>query len=540
MKKNVTKKVLAGVLSASMMFGLTACGGNGNSNPTTPAPTTTAAPSNSGNSSTPTEATTTAQAELAPLKLSVMLPSNTEHSKGDLPELDRFLQDISDYTNTDVEWIFYADDMYNERLTLLYTTGDLPSVMVAAKNAEFINACENDFFWDVTDYIDNYSNLATIPEAIRQNAGINGKMYGIPRYRTLARNGIGYRLDWLNNLGLKEPTTLDEFYDMLYAFTYNDPDGNGQNDTYGFVLSSYTGPWDIMQLWFGAPNGWGIDDNGDLIPTHMTEEYDNALKWFRQIYSEGLVNPDFRDLPTEDWDVLLRTGVGGCSADVIDRFRRNQTYFEREGISAETQLAGAVDAGFGMRCMPTSGHNNLLAISKTKVKTEDEMKRVMQFLNDMNDAAMLDLIEVGYEGVTYKINEDGFYVRLTEEEKTALGVTTAAFNKGYNQVLASFSTEEEKAKRIPGVPYEGLQAYENQLYEENIQYCVTNYGASYTSATYIASGAELDEILKNGRLDYITGVIDDVGLQSVKEQWLRSGGQKVIDEMNELYHAAGN
>ena len=185
MKRKTTKRVLAGVLSASMMLGLTACGGNGNTNTTTPAPTTTASGGQS-NATDTTDATTTAQTELAPLKLSVMLPSNTQHAKGDLPELDRMLQDISDYTNTDVEWIFYAEDMYNERLTLLYTSGDLPSVLVTAKNAEFVNACENDFFWDITDYVDDYSNLATIPEVVRLNAGSNGKLYGVPKWYRLS------------------------------------------------------------------------------------------------------------------------------------------------------------------------------------------------------------------------------------------------------------------------------------------------------------------------------------------------------------------
>lgn len=532
MKRKSTKRVLAGMMAASMMLSLTACGGSGSTDATTVAATK---PADNGTAS----AETTTEENLAPLKLSVMLPNNTEYTRGDMKELDQMLDDINAYTNTDVEWIFYADDMYYERLTLLYTSGELPDIMVAAKNAEFINACENGFFWDITDYVDDYANLATIPEATRANAGINGKMYGVPRSRTLARNGVGYRLDWLNNLGLKEPTTLEEFYDMLYAFTYDDPDGNGQNDTYGFVLSSYDGPWDIMQLWFGVPNQWGIDENGDLIPACMTEEYNEALKWFRQIYSEGLVNPNFRDLPTDDWDVMLRTGVGGCSADVLDRFRRNQSYFEKEGIAAEQNLIGAIDTGKGLFCMPTTGMNNLLAISTANLKTEDEMKRALKFLNDLNDAAMLDLIERGYEGITYKM-EDGYYVLLTEEEKTALNVPTADFRKGYNQVLAYFYTEEEKEKRLPGKPYEGLQILENELYEQNIQYCVPNYGASYTSETYIASGAQLDEIIKNGRLDYITGVIDDVGLQAVKDQWLKSGGQKVIEEMNALYHAAGN
>ena len=45
--------------------------------------------------------------------------------------------------------------------------------------------------------------------------------------------GLLVRKDWLDKLGLAAPTTLDELYDVLYAFTYNDPDGNGKNDTYG-------------------------------------------------------------------------------------------------------------------------------------------------------------------------------------------------------------------------------------------------------------------------------------------------------------------
>ena len=69
----------------------------------------------------------------------------------------------------------------------------------------------------MTSYIDDYDNLAIIPEATRANASYNGKMYGIPRSRTLARYGFGYRVDWLNNLGLKEPTDWQSFVDMLYA-----------------------------------------------------------------------------------------------------------------------------------------------------------------------------------------------------------------------------------------------------------------------------------------------------------------------------------
>ena len=54
---------------------------------------------------------------------------------------------------------------------------------------------------------------------------------------------------------------------MLYKFTYDDPDGNGANDTYGLEMCKYTGPWDIIQTWFGCGNGW-VEQDGKLEVVH--------------------------------------------------------------------------------------------------------------------------------------------------------------------------------------------------------------------------------------------------------------------------------
>ena len=87
---------------------------------------------------------------------------------------------------------------------------------------------------------------------------------------------------------------------MLYQFTYGDPDGNGQDDTYGLALSKFTAPLDIMQTWFGAPNGWGERD-GKLVPVHQTAEYKEALDWMRKIYADGLVRPDWATVDTANF-----------------------------------------------------------------------------------------------------------------------------------------------------------------------------------------------------------------------------------------------
>ena len=63
----------------------------------------------------------------------------------------------------------------------------------------------------------------------------NGKSYGLASTGSIAKNeGLLIRKDWLDKLGLKVPTTTDELMAVMKAFTFNDPDGNGKADTYGY------------------------------------------------------------------------------------------------------------------------------------------------------------------------------------------------------------------------------------------------------------------------------------------------------------------
>ena len=69
------------------------------------------------------------------------------------------------------------------------------------------------------------------------NATIDGHVYGFASPGAIVRNeGLLVRKDWLDNLGLDIPTTTDELMEVLRAFTFNDPDGNGKNDTYGYTV----------------------------------------------------------------------------------------------------------------------------------------------------------------------------------------------------------------------------------------------------------------------------------------------------------------
>ena len=556
MKKNVASKIIAGALATTMVLGMAACGddsSNASGSASGSSSSSSQQASNSGSSSaTPAPEVTPEPEDRTPLSITVSLPSDETHTDAN-EWYDKLVAEINEYTDMNVTWQWQAQATYYdaEHLGLWISTGNVPDVMVVGKDATFLNAAESGLFWDLTDYLKDYDNLASISEVALENASYNGKVYGVPRSRTVARNGLGYRVDWLNNLGLKEPTTWENFTAMLYAFTYNDPDGNGVDDTVGLALDSWTGVFNIMETWFGVPNEWGIDAKGDLVHKSQTEEYKTALKAFRELYSQGVINngangiPDFMDVTAgKARDQLLRTGLAGCGVQVLDDQRKVETYFEDLGLSTDEEniytLQGYVDTGLGALCYPTTGMNNMIAISTVNIKTEQQLRRVLLFLNELCDGECMNLIEYGWEGLTYSINENGYVVDFTADELTASGVGSKNYSNGFNQIIPYWTAEENARPVSRESGTTTITRLEQKLYAENVQYCVPNYGAGYTSDTYVAQGAALDTILSESLISYIKGEIDDAGLEAALTQWWTAGGETVTKEMNALYHAAGN
>ena len=548
-----TKKFLAALMAATMVLGLSACGGE------TSVSNSTSASASASTETSKTEASTSKEEEkveekLEPLTISVILPSNALHTEAD-PNYDKLVQLINEYTNMDVQWEWEDDkEVYYQNLGLKFAANDFRDVMVVGNDATF-RSIAKDNFWDLTDYIDDYDNLRTIPAATRANCSIEGRMYGIPRSRTLARNGFGYRTDWCDKLGISEPKTWDEFYDMCYKFTYEDPDGNGENDTYGLGLDAWSGVYNLIFVNFGCPNEWGIDANGDLVPAILTDEWKTGLKALRKMYADGLINPDFMDhAPGKLRPELLNTGLCGSGFQVLDEMRKVETYFEGADVALATpdepifSLGGYLLTDSGKNephCFPTTGMNNMIAISKKNIQTEEQLKQVLGFLNDMNDGEIKLAIDKGFEGVTWDLNDEGYLEMKPTEEIEAAGAST--YRNGFNQVIPYFTAPENESEIVEAPYTQAVRILENQLYQDDIKYCVTNYGAGYTSKTLDEKGGDLNGLIygtadepEGAIVKYIKGAIDDAGLDEVLNTWKAAGGEQVIKEMNEAYHAAGN
>ena len=536
MKRKSLKRILSVSLAAALAVGMAGCGSSAD----TESADTAAKSSDAVAAATATEE---AKPDRETISFSVIDVNAGTNNTGEYAE--EIVERIEDYTGVGLDLIWYANDALSEKNSLaLASPSTMPQIMSwggtvtgdvtsAAKNGAFVDL--NDYIWDSG----KYPNLSQMGEEVANNLTVNGMLIGVPRTRVVGRYGLSYRQDWAEKLGVELPenATPDDVYDMLYAFTYNDPDGNGVDDTIGMEMTSYTGPFDIIQTWFGCGNGWQEKD-GQLVPVWTTDEYFEAVDYIKKLYDDGLMPADFYSRPTDSWSDGCKTGENGVFIDVLDSGKRIWKYFEAEesltpsvvdeSVPASMVLYGAVNG----HTLATAGYNGFFTLSATTLDTDEKIEAALTLLDKLCDKDMLILTQYGLEGINYEM-QDGYLVD-TDTEDAAL----AANYMGLNQLLTFLPSTEATSKLIPIEKDKFTEAQDN-AYEVAKDVAEINPALSYlvNSETYAASGADLDTQVGALRTQYICGEIDKDTLKSSLDSIRAQGYDSIISEVNAQYTA---
>ena len=436
---------------------------------------------------------------------------------------------LEEYTNYDIEFTWVLDADYNDKINSMMAGGTLPEItLLKSLSSSVIQNCRAGAFWDLTDYLANYTNLSQINETVLQNTAIDGKTYGIPRTRTLMRNGIVYRQDWLDAVGLEPATNLDEFTEILRAFTFEDPDGDGQDDTWGLMSTKASTGFDTVCMWFGAPNGWGEKD-GQLQPAFLFDEYMDGMNYLKDLYDEGILNEDFPVLEnngTKDGFKAQQTGIYISNCDEANSW---YTYFADEGIDATMTVTAQFETPAGKVVAPTDGHAGMLSIFTGVVTDEENLDRCLTFLDRCNDKTAEDLLENGIEGVDYTLNADGETITKIE------GNPSLGDHDGFNQIMMDVLDNGYNV-----TPSNSVAEQVAATQEENANYILANPAKVLllASDTYNSNGSQLDQIISDARIQYIVGSIDEAGWEAAIANWRTMGGDSVIEEVNAANSAA--
>jgi putative aldouronate transport system substrate-binding protein len=451
---------------------------------------------------------------------------------GDIPAKGNTIeQAIEKYTNTklNIQWV--PNSTYDEKINIMIASNEMPKIMKVNYVPTIINSLQADQFWEIGPYLKDYKNLTAQNPQYYENIKVDGKLYGIPNYREIARPAIVYRKDLMDAMGLKMPKTLDEWYNVVKTLTLNDPDKNGKNDTYGFMLDKkYNDPpgnagsvltrFAVTQ---GGVNKWGMDSSGKLTPEFVTPQFVDTLKLFKRLYDEKLINQDFPGLDSTEMDkqyesgraVIKINGVATNAANIQDRLSK---------IVPTAQLdISNWEGPQGPKIAAQAGNNGMLIFPKSAVKNEAELKKMLTFLDKLLDEPMSTLQKRGIEGTHYKKAADGF-VEWTD---------LAAFNrevKPYRDDLLNFETY-----KVPPLKDTQLAMKGYKMEPDGLQYAVHNPVLTLTSATFSERGKELDQAILDAETKYIVGKIDDAGWKAAVDSWHKSGGDTMIKEYEASY-----
>lgn len=540
MKRKSFNKVLALALASVTALSLAACGSDSNQ---TAASSSAASSTASSAASAENSSEAETPAERQTITWSVIDLNAGVNNTGDYA--DQILQQIEDYTGVDLELVWYANDALAEKNSLaLASPKTMPQIMSwgGTVTGDVVSAAKNGAFVDLNNYVwdsEKYPNLSAMSEDVAANLTVDGKLIGVPRTRVVGRYGLSYRQDWAEKLGVELPenATPDDVYNMLYAFTYNDPDGNGKDDTIGMEMTLYTGPFDIIQTWFGCGNGWQ-DVDGQLVPVWMTDEYFEAVEYIKKLYDDGLMPKDWASRPTDSWSNGCKTGENGVYIDVLDSGKRIWQYFEAEdtytkSVVDESQPATMVLYGaINGHTLATAGYNGFFTLSATTLDTEEKIEAALTLLDKLCDPEMLTITQYGLEGVNYKM-ENGYLVKTDTEDEVL-----ANNYKGLNQLLTFLPNTEATTAAVP-VEVDKFNQAQNDAYAAALTYAEINPALSYlvNSETYSTEGATLDTAATAARTQYICGAISLEQFKKQLDDIRTQGYDAIIAEVNEQYAA---
>jgi putative aldouronate transport system substrate-binding protein len=189
-----------------------------------------------------------------------------------------------------------------DKLKMLAASDTLPDLIsggMSIGDATFNQFKTDGMIRDIPD--DMLAKYPLLKKTIDEHPVLNslkaslGKNYFLPiatdadNPKTAYQMTFYYRADWAQKLGIAVPTTMDEYYNMLKAFTTQDPDGNGQNDTYG--ISGWL--WQVHFITWVDMYSWVKGADGKWIPGFIAPQMLDALKFYNKLYQEKILDPEF-------------------------------------------------------------------------------------------------------------------------------------------------------------------------------------------------------------------------------------------------------
>ena len=205
-------------------------------------------------------------------------------------------------TNVHIDWQLAPSEGFTEKRNLVLASGQYPDFfhggsfpmvdqMLYGKQGVLIplNDLIDQYTVHAKKFLEDYPvarDLLTAPDGNIYALGNAGWCYHCSLPQKLWMNTT-----WLKQLGLEQPTTTDELYNVLKAFKEQDPNGNGKADEIPLIAF---GPENLGYFMCAFVYDDGVNrfilNNGTIEAAYTTDEWREGLRFLNKLYAEGLLD----------------------------------------------------------------------------------------------------------------------------------------------------------------------------------------------------------------------------------------------------------
>ncbi|MGN0166578.1 MAG: hypothetical protein ACI4AB_00925 [Acetatifactor sp.] len=207
----------------------------------------------------------------------------------------------------------------SDSFLLMLASGELPDLIVApwtAYTGGADAAIDDGYVIDLMEYSEYIPNLLKYlnehPEIAAQVFTDDGRLAYAPFIKDdpITNSGLVIRKDWLDELNLEAPTTIDELHDVLVAFKehYNCKAPLTFEARWLFLQGAAT---PISSAWITTYTDYVLDGKVQFGP--LTPEYKEFVQTLASWYAEGLLDPDFASVDKATVQAKFSNGESGVS-----------------------------------------------------------------------------------------------------------------------------------------------------------------------------------------------------------------------------------
>lgn len=237
-------------------------------------------------------------------------------------DMELFQQMEAD-TNVKINWENMSEESFSTRKNLILSDKkNLPDAMYHAgfSDKDIIQYSSSGLVIPIDEYLDYMPNFKGILEKREDIKNMitapDGHIYALPRIEEMGLveypNLFFINKNWLDQLGLEVPKTINELEYVLTQFKENDMNGNGDTTDeipLSFKFQGWQGNQADLYSAFGMPMNTDhkivIDD--EVVFTAMTDEFKEATAFYHEWIKNGLID---KEIFTQDEFTFLSKGKG--------------------------------------------------------------------------------------------------------------------------------------------------------------------------------------------------------------------------------------